>query len=385
MAWRTLAGSKPGQNSSGRVLFSGRLIMLEKFDPLKEEMLRILHPDGRLEAGLRPDLDDEVIRNLFKEILFVRLLDQKALSLQRQGRMGTYAPVQGQEAAQIGSAFALGKEDWVFPSFRETGVLYLRGVPVREILLYWMGDERGAKVPEDVFVFPISVPVGTHPLHALGAAWAAKLRRENICTIAYFGDGATSEGDFHEALNFSGVFRVPAIFFCQNNQYAISVPRRRQTASKTIAQKALAYGIGGVQIDGNDLLAAYAAVREAREKALAGGGPTLIEAVTYRFGPHTTADDPTKYREEKEIEEWRDLDPLIRLRKYLGGKGLWDEAAEKSYREEAEQRINGAVAEAEALPLPPVEDIFRYTYAEMTPDLKEQLSDYRAFLKEKES
>ncbi len=359
--------------------------MIERFDPLKGEMLRILHPDGRLEEGLRPDLSDERIRDLFQEILFIRMLDQKALSLQRQGRMGTYAPVQGQEAGQVGSAFALGKGDWVFPSFRETGVLYMRGVQVRDILLYWMGDERGAKVPEDVFVFPISVPVGTHPLHATGAAWAAKLRKENICTIAYFGDGATSEGDFHEAMNFAGVFQAPVIFFCQNNQYAISFPRKKQTASKTIAQKAVAYGFGGIQIDGNDLLAAYAAAREARERALAGGGPTLIEAVTYRFGPHTTADDPTKYRKEEEIEEWKSLDPVIRLEKFLAGKGLWDEGAEKSFRKEAEERINRAVQEAEAISPPAIEDIFRYTYSEMPSVLKEQLSDYLAFLKEKES
>jgi pyruvate dehydrogenase E1 component alpha subunit len=358
--------------------------LIEKLDPLKGETLRILDAEGRLDETLRPDLGDGKILELFREILFVRMFDQKALALQRQGRMGTYAPVQGQEAGQVGSAFALGKGDWVFPSFRETGVLYMRGVPVRDILLYWMGDERGAKVPDDVFVFPISVPVGTHPLHAVGAAWAAKLRKENICTIVYFGDGATSEGDFHEAMNFAGVFRVPVIFFCQNNQYAISVPRKKQTGSKTIAQKAIAYGFGGVQIDGNDLLSAYAATREAREKALAGGGPTLIEAVTYRFGPHTTADDPTKYRKEEEVEEWKGLDPVVRLKKYLSGKGLWSEDREGEFRREAEERINRAVQEAEKITPPSVEDIFRYTYAEMTPVLKDQLSDYRAFLREKE-
>lgn len=359
--------------------------MMERFDPLKGEMLRVLDAEGRLEESLRPDLSDERIRELFQEILFVRMLDQKALSLQRQGRMGTYAPVQGQEAGQVGSASALGKGDFVFPSFRETGVLYMRGVPLRDILLYWMGDERGAKVPDDVFVFPISVPVGTHPLHAVGAAWAAKLRKENICTIVYFGDGATSEGDFHEAMNFAGVFRAPVIFFCQNNQYAISVPRKKQTASKTIAQKAIAYGFGGIQIDGNDLLAAYAATSEAREKALAGGGPTLIEAVTYRFGPHTTADDPTKYRKEEEIEEWKSRDPVIRLQKYLTGKGLWEPKQEEVFRGEAEEKINRAVQEAETIAPPAMEDIFRYTYSQMTPVLKEQLSDYRAFLSEKES
>ena len=359
--------------------------MIEKFDPLKGEMLRILNPDGRLEENLHPGLSDERIRELFQKVLFIRMLDRKALSLQRQGRMGTYAPVEGQEAGQVGSAFALGEEDWVFPSFRETGVLYLRGVPVRDILLYWMGDERGARFPEDVRVFPISVPVGTHTLHAVGAAWAARLRKEKTCTIVYFGDGATSEGDFHEAMNFAGVFQAPVIFFCQNNHYAISLPRKRQTAAKTIAQKAIAYGFEGVQIDGNDLPAAYAATREAREKALAGRGPTLIEAVTYRFGPHTTADDPTKYRKEEEIEEWKSRDPVIRLEKYLAGKGLWDKNREGEFRAEAEEKINRAVQEAEAVPPPAVEDIFRYTYSKMTRALEEQLNDYRAFLQEMRS
>jgi pyruvate dehydrogenase E1 component alpha subunit len=359
--------------------------MIERFDPLKGEMLRILHSDGHMEENLRPDLNDETIQKLYKQVLFIRMIDQKALVLQRQGRMGTYAPVQGQEAAQVGSAYALGKGDWVFPSFRETGVLFMRGVPINNIYLYWMGDERGGKVPEDVFVFPIAVPVGTHPLHAMGAAWAAKLRKENTCTIVYFGDGATSEGDFHEAMNFAGVFQLPVIFFCQNNQYAISVPRRRQTASKTIAQKAVAYGFTGVQVDGNDLMATYAATLEAREKAVTGRGPTLIEAVTYRFGPHTTADDPTKYRKNEEIEEWRGLDPLIRLQKYLAGRGLWTETLEKEFRQEIEETINRAVAEAEAIPPPRVEDIFQYTYSGMTPVLKEQLNDYLTFLKEKES
>ena len=359
--------------------------MIEKFDPLRGERLQILDPDGRVEENLRPDLNDEAIQKLYREILFIRTIDQRALTLQRQGRMGTYAPVHGQEAAQVGSAYALGKGDWVFPSFRETGVLYMRGVPVRDIYLYWMGDERGARVPEDVFVFPISVPVGTHPLHATGAAWAAKLQKEKICTIVYFGDGATSEGDFHEAMNFAGVFQLPVIFFCQNNQYAISVPRKKQTASKTIAQKAIAYGFSGIQVDGNDLLAAYAATQEAREKAVGGGGPTLIEAVTYRFGPHTTADDPTKYRKDEEVEEWKALDPVIRLQKYLVGRGLWTESLEKKNREEAEEIINRAVTEAEAMPAPRIEDIFQYTYAEMTPVLKEQLNDYLTFLKEKES
>ncbi len=357
--------------------------MIEKFDPLKGKMLRILRPDGRCDEKLKPDLSDDTVQGLYRKMVFIRQADQRALSLQRQGRLGTYAPCQGQEAAQVGSAHALGEKDWVFPSFREMGVCYMRGVPLRDIYLYWMGDERGQRVPEDVHVFPVSIPVGSHPLHAVGTAWAAKLQGESICTVTYFGDGATSEGDFHEAMNFAGVFQTPTIFFCQNNQYAISVPRNIQTAAKTLAQKAIAYGFGGIQVDGNDVFAVYAATAEARERAISGKGPTLIEAVTYRFGPHTTADDPTKYRGDEELEQWKPLDPLLRLQKYLGGKKLWSEEWEAQIKGEAEKSINEAVQEAEGVPPPKPEEFFQYAFAEMTPTLREQMDEFLASVREK--
>ena len=357
--------------------------MFEQFTLPKEGMLRILHPDGRLEEALRPDLSDQTVEKLYRSMIVVRAADQKALALQRQGRLGTYAPVYGQEAAQVASAYALEKGDWVFPSFRETGVLFMKGVPLKDIYLYWMGNEKGQKVPEDVNAFPISVPVGTHPLHAVGAAWAAKLQKENICTIAYFGDGATSEGDFHEAMNFAGVFQVPTIFFCQNNHYAISVPRKRQTAAETLAQKAIAYGFGGLQVDGNDLFAVYAATREARIRAVSGLGPTMIEAVTYRLGPHTTADDPSKYRAGAEVEKWKSFDPLLRTQHYLKGKGLWSDEEERKIKAEADAIIIQAVQEAEKALEPSPEEMFKYIFAEMTPDLKEQMNDLLTFLQEK--
>jgi pyruvate dehydrogenase E1 component alpha subunit len=357
--------------------------MIEKFDPLKGKMLRILHPEGRCEEKLKPDLTDDTVKTLYREMVFIRQTDKRALALQRQGRFGTYAPCQGQEAAQVGSAYALGENDWIFPSFREMGACYMRGVPLKDIFTYWMGDERGQQVPEDVHVFPVSIPVGSHPLHAVGVAWAAQLQGEGVCTVAYFGDGGTSEGDFHEAMNFAGVLQAPAIFFCQNNQYAISVPRKIQTAAKTLAQKAIAYGFPGIQVDGNDLFAVYTATREARDRAVSGKGPTMIEAVTYRFGPHTTADDPTKYRSDEELEKWKPLDPLVRLQKYLGGKGLWNEEWEAEIKEEAEKTINQAVKEAEAIPEPKPEEFFTYAFAEMTPILKEQMDDFLAFVQEK--
>jgi len=238
----------------------------------------------------------------------------------------------------------------------------------------------GSRAPEGINVMPVSVPVGTQTLHAVGLAWAAKLKGDKIITLVFFGDGATSKGDFHEAMNFAGVFKTPTIFFCQNNQFAISVPRSLQTASKTIAQKAIAYGFDGIQVDGNDLFAVFTATKEAVEKARSGGGPTLIEGVTYRFGPHTTADDPTKYRTEEEIEPWKSLDPLIRLRLYLKEKKLWNEGVENKLTGEAQKEIDQAVKEAEAIPTPEIEEIFNYVFAEMTPPLKEQMEYLKATL-----
>lgn len=349
--------------------------LTEEYHPLKGKMYRILKPDGTLEPGMTAPLGDEEVLTLYKKILFIRLADQRALMLQRQGRFGTYAPCWGQEACQVGSAYVLKKGDWIFPAFREMGATLMMGIPLRSIFLYWMGNELGSQAPEGLNVMPVAIPVGTQPLHAVGVAWGAKLRGEGIVTLTYFGDGATSKGDFHEAMNFAGVFKTPTIFFCQNNQYAISVPRTRQTASATLAQKAIAYGFDGIQVDGNDLFAVYEATRQAVEKARNGGGPTFIEGVTFRFGPHTTADDPTKYRTEEEIEPWKPLDPILRLRLYLRDRGLWNEGVDAQTNEEAGKEIDKAVVEAESVDPPAPDDIFKYVFAEMTQPLREQL-DY---------
>jgi pyruvate dehydrogenase E1 component alpha subunit len=330
--------------------------------------------------GGKSPINDQETLALYQKMLFIRLADQRALLLQRQGRFGTYAPIWGQEACQVGSAYVLQKDDWVFPAFREIGATMMRGVPLKSYFLYWVGNEIGSRAPEGINFFPVSVPVGTHPLHAVGAAWAAKLRGDKVVTIAYFGDGATSKGDFHEAMNFAGVFKTPTIFFCQNNQYAISVPRSMQTASKTLAQKAIAYGFDGIQVDGNDLFAVITTTKEAADKARAGGGPTLIEGVTFRFGPHTTADDPTKYRTEKEIEPWKPLEPLIRLRLYLKSKGLWNEEVEQKMTEEAQKVIDQVVKDVEAVPPPEPDEMFTSVFSEMTPQLKEQLEYLKSTL-----
>ena len=354
--------------------------LIEDYDPLKGKMFQILKPDGTLQAGEKPPIDEKETLRLYQKMLFIRLADQRALMLQRQGRFGTYAPIWGQEACQIGSAYVLQKGDWFFPAFREIGATLMAGIPLKQFFLYWMGNEMGSRAPEGINMMPVSIPVGTHIPHAVGAAWAAKIRGDKIVTIAYFGDGATSKGDFHEAMNLAGVFKTPTLFFCQNNQFAISTPRSMQTASKTIAQKAIAYGFDGIQVDGNDLFAVIAATKEATEKARSGGGPTLIEGVTFRLGPHTTADDPTKYRTEEEIEPWRPLDPIVRLRLYLQEKGLWNEEIESRMTNESQREIDQAVKDAEAVPPPEAEEIFNYVFAEMTPQLKEQLEYLKSTL-----
>ena len=354
--------------------------LMEDYHPLKGKMFQILKPDGTLQPEMKSPLSDQETLSLLKKMAFIRLADQRALMLQRQGRFGTYAPCWGQEACQVGSAYVLQKGDWIFPAFRELAATVMMGIPLKSIFLYWMGNEMGSQAPDGISVMPVAIPVGTQPLHAVGVAWAAKIKGEKVVTLTYFGDGATSKGDFHEAMNFAGVFKTPTIFFCQNNQFAISVPRKKQTASATLAQKAIAYGFDGIQVDGNDLFAVVTATREAVEKARSGGGPTLIEGVTFRFGPHTTADDPTKYRTDTEIEPWKPRDPLIRLRTYLKAKGLWGEEIEQGIAEEAQKEIDKAVTEAESVPSPDPEDIFKYVFAEMTPQLKEQLEYLKSTL-----
>lgn len=351
----------------------------EKFDPLKGLKLEIMDKDGKVDKELRPDIPDERIKELYVRMTVMRVADKTALSLQREGRMGTYAPVWGQEACQAAAAF-LEESDWFVPSYRETGSLFMRGLPLADIYRYWMGDERGMARTREFKVLPIDVVVGSQPLHAVGVSWALKLQGEKSVAMVSFGDGATSEGSFHEAMNFAGVFKAPTIFLCQNNQFAISVRRKKQTASATIAQKAVAYGIPGIQIYGNDIMAVYASVSEAVERARAGEGPSLIEALTYRFGPHTTADDPTKYRPEEELEKNRPFDPLIRLRVYLEKKGLWSEDEEYSIIEDAKREVGEAVAEAEAAPPAPPTDIFDYTYSANPPYQKRQRDGFEAYL-----
>ncbi len=352
----------------------------QKILEMSVDWLQILDPEGNVDESLEPKLDEELLKKFYKAMVLTRMFDDKALKLQRQGRMLTYGSCLGQEASQIGSAFALNKEDWFFPSFREHGVFIARGIPLKLLYIYWMGSEdANMMLPQKTFT--VAIPVSTHIPHAVGAAWAAKLKKQNIASVAYFGDGATSEGDFHEGLNFAGVYKTPSVFICQNNQYAISLPREKQTASKTLAQKALAYGFEGIQVDGNDVLAVYSATKQALEKARAGGGPTLIECFTYRMSAHTTADDPTRYRKKAEEEEWGKKDPIKRFRIYLEKKGIFNQGFEDKVTKETSEEVEKAVEEAEAYK-PELKNMFKYVYAELTPDLKEQMDEFLNLKKE---
>jgi pyruvate dehydrogenase E1 component alpha subunit len=338
--------------------------------------LDVLDENGNADDALMPALPDEEIRRMYEMLVSVRTFDGRALNLQREGRIGTYAPIFGQEATQIGSALALEKTDWIFPTFRENGVYIAVGHPPYKILQYWGGDERGMRTAPSLNIFPVSIPVASHIPHAVGAAMAAKYRGDKIAVVPYFGDGATSKGDFHEALNFAGVFKLPVVFICENNQWAISVRREKQTAAETIAQKALAYGFEGIQVDGNDVFAVYKATKEAADKAKRGEGPTLIECFTYRMGDHTTADDASRYRPKEEVERWKARDPILRLERYMEKKGLWNEDYRNTVADKAKAEADEAVKQAESLDKPDPRDMFNFTYGSVTRRQKREMGNF---------
>ena len=325
------------------------------------EHLSILDSDGNLDTALEPDISPDDLRRLYRAMLRGRRLDERMIRLQRQGRIGTFAPIKGQEASQMGSVFALRETDWMVPSFRETAAMLWRGWPIEKILLFYAGYVEGGQPAPGQHDLSMTIPVATQLPHAVGLAYAAQYRGDDVVVMAYCGDGATSEGDFHEALNFAGVWHVPIVFVVQNNQWAISMPLKKQTHSRTLAQKALAYGFPGIQVDGNDALAVYAASRDAVDRARAGGGPALIECVTYRLGVHTTADDPTKYRADEEVKAWEKKDPLTRFSAYLEKKNLMEPDLES----QVDAEIARAVQAFEAMPPADPLAIFDHVYAEM--------------------
>jgi 2-oxoisovalerate dehydrogenase E1 component len=335
-------------------------------------LMRTIDREGDV-VGPLPDLTDGEMVEMYEWMVRSRVFDRRATAAQRQGRLGTYAILEGHEAVQIGSAAAFREDDFVYPGYREHGVQLARGVPADVVLAYWRGLPNTDWDQKRFNQMVITVPIATHLPHAVGHAYAARQRGEDVVTAAYLGDGGTSESDFHSALNFAGVWKTPTVFIISNNFYAISVPYERQTASATIAQKATAYGMPGVRVDGMDVLAVYRATLEAVERAASGEGPTLIEAVCYRFGPHATADDPHLYRTADEEEAWRPYDPLHRMRFFLERRSLWDEERDADLHARAALEFNEALARVEEVEMPPRGDIIRNTYAKVPDLLVEQL------------
>jgi pyruvate dehydrogenase E1 component alpha subunit len=337
---------------------------------------QFLDENGRLRAEL-PSFaaDPRVLVRLYKNMVLTRLFDRKAVALQRTGQLGTYPSSLGQEATAVGLGAAMAREDVLLGTYRETGAMIIRGVQLHEILQYWGGDERGSaysgpSAPEQDF--PISVPIATHAPHAVGVAFALKMRSEPRVAVCAIGDGATSKGDFYEALNASGVWQLPLVFVIVNNEWAISVPRRAQSHAETLAQKAVAAGIEGEQVDGNDVIAVHDAMDRALAKARGGGGPHVIEALTYRMSDHTTADDARRYRSNDELERWQALDPIARLRAYLVHESRWNDTDEQSLAADCEAAIDEAAAAYRALPEPSPESMFDHLFAKLPDSLKEQ-------------
>lgn len=352
--------------------------VIEKFEV---DYLQILNEQGILDSKLAPKLSPSLIKKMYELMVLTRVFDEKAINLQRQGRIGTYASVKGEEACQIASAIQMQSDDLAFPAFREHGVYLTRSCPPENLYMYWGGDERGMNTPKSCNVFPISIPIATQAVHATGAAMAFKLQKKKSVALTYFSDGATSEGDFHEALNFAGEFQAPVVFICQNNQWAISTPVSEQTHSQTLAQKAIAYGFEGIQIDGNDIFAVYTTVEKAIKKAREGKGPTFIECFTYRLGDHTTSDDATKYRKKSEVEAWQKKEPISRVEKFMLNKKLANKSYFASVLKNATSTIEKAVKRYEENPLAPPETIFDYTYSSLTPELKDQKAKFLNELK----
>ncbi|MCP4896463.1 MAG: pyruvate dehydrogenase (acetyl-transferring) E1 component subunit alpha [bacterium] len=341
------------------------------------ERLSILDAEGKVDERLMPELTAEQITEGYRSMVRMRAFDDKALKLQRQGRMGTWPPIRGQEAVQVGVAMAMTDDDWLIPAFREHGLMLMRGIPGYLQYAYWSGDERGSCIPEGVRCLPIAVPVGSQWQHGTGVGLALKLRDEDAAAVTFGGDGSTSQGDFHEALNLAGVYKSKTVFIIQNNQWAISIPLHEQTASSTLAQKAHAYGLPGLQVDGNDVFAVYVATKEALKRARSGEGASLIEAVTYRMGDHTTADDASRYRSAEEVKEWEDRDPVVRLRAFLKERKWWDDDREETLQQEVQLWVDEQVRALEEMEQAGIEEIFSDMYAEMPSHLEAQLAQLR--------
>ncbi|AKO90843.1 pyruvate dehydrogenase (acetyl-transferring) E1 component subunit alpha [Priestia filamentosa] len=345
---------------------------------LEFPIFQIINEEGQLtDEKYKERMTEDLVKKFYYNMVRIRTFDRKAISLQRQGRLGTYAPFEGQEASQVGSALALEKDDWVFPTYRDHGATLTFGANMARTYLYWNGRVEGCVPEAGKKIFPPAVPIATQLPHAAGAAMAEQKKGTKNAAIAYFGDGATSEGDFHEGLNFASVFQAPVIFFNQNNGFAISVPIEKQMNSKTIAQKAIAYDMPSIRVDGNDVFAVYFQTMEGLDRARNGGGPTLIEAITWRYGAHTTADDPTKYRNQSDSDRIREIqDPLLRVERYMKKNNLWDEEWVAKIMGEVTNEVEQAIKEMEAFPKPNVNDLFDYVFEKPVWPITKQKEQY---------
>ncbi|WP_212920034.1 pyruvate dehydrogenase (acetyl-transferring) E1 component subunit alpha [Ornithinibacillus bavariensis] len=343
-------------------------------------MFQILNEDGKIvNKDDMPDLSDDELRELMKRMVYTRVLDQRSIALNRQGRLGFYAPTAGQEASQLGSHFALEKEDYILPGYRDVPQLIWHGLPLYQAFLFSKGHFHGNQMPEGMNALPPQIIIGAQYVQAAGVGLGLKMRGKKSVAITYTGDGGTSQGDFYEGMNFAGAYGANNIFIVQNNGFAISVPREKQTAAKTLAQKAIAAGIEGIQVDGMDVLAVYAATKYARERAIAGEGPMLIETMTYRYGPHTmSGDDPTRYRSQDLDSEWEKKDPLVRFRKFLESKKLWTEEDENQVIEQAKEDIKEAIKKADQYPKQKVTDLISNMFETLPQNLQEQMEEYKA-------
>lgn len=355
-------------------------MIFKNFNPIEDKIFRIIDNEGKvINDSYMPDLEKGTITEAYKSMLFARTADLMAVSYQRQGRMYTYPPIIGQEAIQIAAGQIIRKQDWLVPAFREVALMTAKGVTLKEIFLYYMGNEEGSNFAHAERVLPISVPIGSQILQAAGVGYASKYQKKDEVVFTYIGDGGTSGGDFSEGLNFAAVWKAPVIFTIQNNQYAISTPIEKQTKSINLAVKSVAFGMPGIKVDGNDFFAMYAAYKEAMAYARAGNGPVLIEAFTYRVGAHTTSDDPSKYRTREEEKEWEKTDPLKRLKKYMHSVGITIENEEKLI-EQYKQEVDKQFAAAENFRPYELDDVFKYMYVDTPEDLKRQQTKYEQFL-----
>jgi pyruvate dehydrogenase E1 component alpha subunit len=347
--------------------------------PVEQGLRRVIGDGGSVPDGHVEGLDEDDLLALHRQLVLLRTFDERSLVYHRQGRVGTYAIFWNHEAMQVGAVYALDEEDWIFPSYRESAIGLLRGMPAATALSWWRGHPAGWWNPLDFKVASICVPIGTHVPHAAGLAWGKKLRGERGCAIAFFGDGATSEGAFHEGANFAGVLKAPLVLFCNNNQWAISTPLDAQTAAETLADKAAGYGMPASRVDGADVLAVYEATREAVDHARAGEGPTFIEAVTYRAAPHATADD-SFYLDPERVEQERRDECVGRFEGYLRRGGLLTEEATADVRAEAAQTMREAIAQAESEPEPDPGLLFASAYAKPLPSFAHDLAELRRIL-----